>query len=106
MSDIHDSPTWKEAFSANGAFKGDPRGVGLSLCLDGLNPWSKNKANYSMWPIVLGQSNLPRKIRFNFANLILLGIIPSQVQGKEPKQLDPFLEVLLDKIFFLCNSKI
>ena len=63
MSDIHDSPTWKEAFSADGAFKGDPRGVGLSLCLDGLNPWSKNKANYSMWPIVLGQLNLPRSAR-------------------------------------------
>ena len=106
MSDIHDSPTWKEAFSANGAFKGDPRGVGLSLCLDGLNPWSKNKASYSMWPIVLGQLNLPRRIRFHFSNLILVGIIPSQVQGKEPNQLDPFLEVLLDEIFFLCNSKI
>ena len=106
MSDIHDSPTWKEAFSANGALKGDPRGVGLSLCVDGLNPWSKNKANYSMWPIVLGQLNLPRRIRFNFSNLILVGIIPSQVQGKEPKQLDSFLEVLLDEIFFLCNSKI
>lgn len=106
MSDIHDSPKWKEAFSAKGSFKGDPRGVGLSLCLDGLNPWSKNKAKYSMWPIVLGQLNLPRRIRYNFANVILAGIIPSQVQGKEPKHLHPFLEVLLDEIIFLSGSKI
>ena len=49
----------------------------------------------------LGQLSLPRRIRFNFSN-----IIPSQVQGKEPKQLDPFLGVLLDEIFFLCSCKI
>jgi len=63
MCDIKDSPVWKEAYSATGTFKGDPRGVRLSMCLDGLNPWSKNKVNYSMWPIVLGQLNLPRRIR-------------------------------------------
>lgn len=106
MADFHDSPTWKEAFSANGTFKGDPRGIGLSMCLDGLNPWSKNKTNYSMWPIVLGQLNLPRRIRYNFANLILAGIIPSQVQGKEPKHLDPYLEVLVDEMMFLTGCKI
>ena len=106
MNDIHDSPTWKTAFSENGTFKGDPRGVGLSLCLDGLNPWSKNKANYSMWPIVLGQLNLPRSVRLEFGNLILAGIIPSQVKGKEPKHLDPYLEVLVDEIAFLSGSKI
>lgn len=38
MCDIKDSPVWKEAYSATGTFKGDPRGVGLSICLDGLNP--------------------------------------------------------------------
>ena len=36
MSDIHDAPIWKEAFSADGTFKGDPRGIRLLLCLDGL----------------------------------------------------------------------
>lgn len=38
MCDIQDSPVWKEAYSATGTFKGDPRGVGLSICLDRLNP--------------------------------------------------------------------
>jgi len=106
MRDIHDSPKWKEAFSTSGTFKGDPRGVALSLCLDGLNPWSKNKSNYSMWPIVLAQLNLPRNVRYHFANLLLLGIIPSQAQGKEPKNLDPFLEVLVDEILFLSSCKV
>ena len=106
MQDIHDSPKWKEAFGPNGRFQGDPRGVALSLCLDGLNPWSRNKTNYSMWPIVLGQLNLPRRIRYHFANLILVGIIPSQVQGAEPKHLDPYLEVLVDELIHLTGCKL
>ena len=106
MNDIHDSPKWKEAFGHSGTFQGDPRGVALSLCLDGLNPWSKNKTNYSMWPIVLGQLNLPRRIRYHFANLILVGIIPSQVQGAEPKDLDPYLEVLVDETIYLSGCKL
>ena len=106
MRDIHDSPKRKEAFRASGIFKGDPRGVLFSLCLDGLNPWSKNKSNYSMWPIVLAQLNLPRNARYHIANLLLLGIIPSQAQGKEPKHLDPFLEVVVDEIPFLSNCKV
>lgn len=106
MNDIHDSPRWKEAFSPNGTFEGDPRGTALSLCLDGLNPWSKNKTNYSMWPIVLGQLNLPRNVRYHLANLLLVGIIPSQVQGAEPKNLDPYLEVLIDEIIYLGGCKL
>ena len=106
MKDIHDSPKWKEAFSEMGTFQGDPRGVALSLCLDGLNPWSKNKATYSMWPIVLGQLNLPRRIRYQFANLLLAGIIPSQTEGGEPKNLDPYLEVLVDEIIALSGCKL
>ena len=105
MNDIHESPRWKEAFSPKGTFEGDPRGTALSLCLDGLNPWSKNKTNYSMWPVVLGQLNLPRNVRSHLGNLVLVGIIPSQVQGAEPKSLDPYLEVLIDEIIFLRGCK-
>ena len=106
MTDIHDSLKWKEAYNDKGTFQGDRRGVALSLCLDGLNPWSKNKATYSMWPIVLGQLNLPRQIRYQFANLLLVGIIPSQTEGGEPKDLDPYLEVLVDEILALCGCKL
>lgn len=106
ISDIHGSPVWKRAYSREGTFQGDPRGVSLSLCLDGLNPWSKNKTSYSMWPIVLGQLNLPRKIRNLFSNLILLGIIPAQDDGKEPANLDPYLEILVDELLCLTDMRI
>ena len=81
MTDIHDSLKWKEAYNEKGTFQGVRRGAALSLCLDGLNPWTRNKATYSMWPIVLGQLNLPRQIRYQFADLLLVGIIPSQTEG-------------------------
>ena len=35
-----------------------------------------------------------------------MGIIPSQVQGAEPKSLDPYLEVLIDEIIFLRGFKL
>lgn len=41
MNDIHDSPCWKEAYSNQGMFCGDFRGVAFSLCVDGVNPVSK-----------------------------------------------------------------
>lgn len=94
MKDVHDSPKWKSSFSVC-ILNGDSRGIGLSLYLDGLN--------YSMWPIVLGQLNFSRKIRYHFANLLLVGIISSQTRGKEPKHLDPFLEVLVDEILSLSS---
>ena len=52
FKDLHDSPIWKDIYSDDGLFLGDPCGLSLSLCLDVLNPWNKNKTNYSMWPIL------------------------------------------------------
>ena len=106
MKDIHDSPKWKSSFSVGDILNGHSRGVALSLRLDGLNPWSKNKCSYSMWPIVLGKLNFSRKLRYHFANLLLGEIISSQTQGKKPKHLDPFLEVLVDEILSLSSCKI
>ena len=66
---------------------------GVPVGLDGLNPWSKNETNHSMWPIVLGQLNLPRNVRYHLANPVLVRIIPSQVQGAEPKSLDYYYNI-------------
>ena len=95
ISDLHQTNTWKSFYSVNGHFKGDPRGISLSLCTDGTNPFSKEKISYSMWPITLTILNLPFRIR-NLPNSILLaGIIPGK---SEPHNLDPYIEVLVDEI--------
>ena len=59
-----------------------------------------------MWPTVLGQLNLQRMIRNLFGNLILVGIIPAQREGKEPFHLDPYLEVLVDELLCLTDARI
>ena len=47
--DIQQSPAWKNAYANSGLFQGDPRGVSLALCTDGVNPFAHNKVSYSMW---------------------------------------------------------
>lgn len=48
MTDIHDSQDRRRQMMTKVHFMGDRRGVAMSLCLDRLNPWSKNMATYSI----------------------------------------------------------
>ena len=43
MHDIHDSPIWAKAYSADGVFKDDYRGIALGFCTDGVNPFNHSK---------------------------------------------------------------
>ena len=45
-------------------------------------------------------------IRNLFGNLILVGIIPAEMEGKEPFHLDPYLEVLVDELLCLTDARI
>lgn len=104
MYDIHDSSMWKDAFS-KGCFSGDTRGIGLSLCTDGVNPFSHQRVTYSMWPIMMTILNMPRGLRNRFGNILLLGIIPGS-GTKEPSTLNPYLEVVVDELLHLSGSSI
>lgn len=53
VCDLHQSEVWITSYSENGQFQGDPRGIALSLCADGMNPYSRERISYSMWPITL-----------------------------------------------------
>ena len=75
--DLHESLGWKSAYSINGVFQGDPRGISLALCSDGVNPFAHNKITYSMWPIMLMLLNFPRHMRNRNASILLVGIVPS-----------------------------
>lgn len=105
MSDIHHSPMWNEAYSDDGVFKGDPRGIALGICADGVNPFSHLRTTYSMCPIVLSLLNLPRKVRHNFGNLLLVGIVPGNGR-QEAKSIQPYLEILVDELISLSNATI
>ena len=101
--DIHQSSEWKNAYCNSGLFQGDPRGLSLALCTDGVNPFAHSKVSYSMWPIMLTLLNLPRKIRNQFESILLVGIIPSN-GSHEPKSLNQYLEILVDELLELSNS--
>ena len=89
--DIQQSAVWKEAYSKGGIFRGDPRGISLALCADGVNPFHINRVQYSMCPIVLSLLNLPCRTRYNFSNMLLVGIIPG------PKSMNIYLDILVDE---------
>ena len=95
VTDLHQSPAWKSRYDNAGPFHGDPRGISLSLCTDGTNPFSKEKVAYSMWPITLEILNLPHQIRRLPGSIMLAGIIPGK---SEPQNLDPYLEILVDEL--------
>ena len=103
--DIHQAEAWKEAYSSNGVFKGDPRGLSLTLCTDGVNPFAHNKVSYSMWPVMLTLLNLPRRIRNRFASILLVGIIPAN-GTKEPQNLNPYLDILVDELLDMCDTTV
>ena len=103
--DIHQSLAWKKAYDKDGLFEGDPRGIALALCTDGVNPFAHNRVSYSMWPIMLTLLNLPRNLRNRFASIMLVGIVPSN-GSQEPKSLNPYLEILVDELLELSNFKL
>lgn len=105
LSDIHLSLTWKRAYSEEGVFGGDYRGIAFGICADGVNPFSHLHITYSMCPIVLLLLNLPRNTRYNFGNLFVVGIIPGNGR-QEAKTIQPYLEVLVDKLISLSNAKL
>ena len=105
MFNVHDSPSWSKAYSLEGVFHGDSRGVSLALCTDGVNPFSHQRVTYSMWPIMLTNLNLPRNVRSKFSNILLVGIIPGN-GTKEPRRLSPYLEVVVDELLALTDFRI
>ena len=108
MNNIHDSPKRKKQFHESGSLHGDPWGFALFLCLDGLNPWSKNKDGYPTWPVVLGQlkSSKEHQVPIWKFTLLLVGIIPSRKNEGEPKYLNLYLELLGEELISLCEWKI
>ena len=92
-------------FHEDGIFEGDTRGVGLTFSTDGLNPWRAIGSNYSMWPLVLQPLNFPPVIRKSVSSLFLLGIVPGN-GSKEPKDLDPYIGLMVDELLSLDGCTI
>lgn len=101
--DIHDSPAWRQNYSDEGYFEGNNNGLSFALELDGVNPFHNIGVQYSMTPIMMTLLNLPREVRNDFDNIMLIGIIPG---NSEQLQLDPYLEILVDELLYLTQCEL
>lgn len=95
IASLHESPAWKGLYGRGGIYENNPRSVSQSLCLDGVNPFAKERTTYSMWPMTLVLLNLPQTVRMSHGSFMLAGIIPGK---DEPKSTDPYLQVLVDDL--------
>lgn len=98
VSDIHQTKTWKTWYSPSGIFEGDTRGLSFAICMDGFNPFSRDKVSYSTCPIFLEVLNLPQHLRRLPGSVMLTGLISGP---REPKNTDPYVDVLVDDILHL-----
>ena len=103
VSNIHESQAWQQLYSGDGEFGGEVRSLSFALCLDGTNPFAKEKYSYIMCPMLLVPLNLPQSLRISPRSIMLAGIIPGPA---EVKNTDPYLDVLVDDILDLHNKPV
>ncbi|XP_061190168.1 uncharacterized protein LOC133198027 [Saccostrea echinata] len=105
LTDFTDGLLYKSWFQEGGVFEGwqEQLCVPLSLFTDGVNPNKHSSSQKSMWPLILTWINLPRNIRQFLGPMFLMGIIPSGINGSEPKNLEPYLEILTEELLGLTE---
>ena len=94
-SDVYDGKFYKEFKDEGGLpFFRDKRNIGLLVNFDFFNPFKKSK--YSLGVIYAVIINLPRRVRFLWENVLVLGIIPGP---KEPsKNINTYIEPFVDEL--------
>ncbi|XP_052097487.1 uncharacterized protein LOC127732488 [Mytilus californianus] len=104
LSDIADGNLYKSWFQRGGVFEDTEERctVPLALFCDGLNPHKSMATQKSMWPLMLTWLNLPIPVRYILGPMMLVGIVPG-TKTEEPKNLDPYLDVLVDELLELST---
>ena len=85
----HIEDTWLEKF------KDEVRSLRLSIAMDVVNPYSLQNTNYSVWLVVVINSNIPPWFSMNNEHLMLALIVPGRIQVKN---MDVYLQPLLDEL--------
>lgn len=97
-SDFYDFQFYKN-FCANYGWV-DPRWLLLAMSIDGFNPFSKQRTNYSMWPCFVKILNLPPHLR-NRPEFMFMVFL---TQGpKAPRSLAPYLDLLVDDLLAMWD---
>ena len=63
--------------------------------MDGVNPYSLQNTNYSVWPVVVINNNIPPWFSMNNEHLMLALIVPSR---RQMKNMDVYIQPLVDEL--------
>ena len=85
----HIEDTWLEKF------KKEVRSLRLSIAMDGVNPYSLQNTNYSVWPVVVINNNIPPWLSMKNEHLMLALIVPGR---RQVKNMDVYLQPLVDEL--------
>jgi hypothetical protein len=78
---LQNGTAWKKLETLCPFLKEDFRNVVFGLAIDGFNPFGKNCASHSTWPLVLVLYNLLPEMAIKSQNLLLSMIIPGELHN-------------------------
>ena len=106
LSSYADGAIFKQQLS-NGVFKDSNQVncVPLAIFADGVNPNKNQTVQKSIWPLILTWITLPQELRYILGPMMLAGIIPGYGR-KEPKSLDPYINVLVTELLSNLECKL
>jgi hypothetical protein len=84
----HIEDTWPNKF------KDEVQSLRLSIAMDGVNPYSLQNTNYSVWPVVVINNNIPPWLSMKNEHLMLALIVPGR---RQVKRMDVYLQPLIDE---------
>jgi hypothetical protein len=85
----HIENTWPEKF------KDELRSLRLNITMDGVNPYSLQNTNYSIWHVVVINKNIPPWLSMKNEHLMLALIVPGR---RHMKNMDVYLQPLEDEL--------
>lgn len=90
-----DSKAWKHIDAIYPEFSAETRNLRLGLGTDGFNALSQQSSNYSIWPVLLVNYNLPPWYTIKNGHIMLSMIIPGP---KQVQNFDTYLMVLVEEL--------
>ena len=85
----HIEDTWPDKF------KDEVQILRLSIAMDGVNPYSLQNTNYSIWPVVVINNNIPPWLYVKNEHVMLALIVPNR---RQVNNMDIYLQPLGDKL--------
>ena len=99
-----DSLTWSQVNRTWPAFAAESRNLRLGLSTDGMNPFSMQNTNYSTWPVLLVNYNMPPTMCMKAENIMLSLLIPGP--SAPSNNIDVYLAPLIDDLKDLWSEGI